>query len=282
MAFDDDGSVNLLQKGADGTVAASQGVGPQSGGYVNASTAEAESINDEDVTDGINQFSTKSSLHYTIMFPEKREVDGIYIAVGSAPSNSWSDYTTDTTNGSDGNWSDFSIPGNVGDLQDDYRDKIVSQALSNIIAIRHFQGRTQVTANNVDLQSFHAYGTITPGETPDRLLYLDPDTGDAVFTKPLDFGDVPRGQTTVDTFKVKNNSGSLTANTVQTTAEALTGTSGSWYTYSLNNIDFSATLGLGNIGPGATTLVYIKQIIPGAEPPALHSTRTKLNVASWS
>ncbi len=280
MAYDDDGSVCLISVGTDAGLA--QGLGPISTPYSVATTTEEENVNDEDLTTQNRVNVAFGSLHFAILFPEKRELDGIYVAIGNVPSSSWSDYSDDQTNGLDGTWNDLSVPGVTSEPADGYRDNIISKAISNVLAVRHFQGRNQASSSPHDMKSIHLYGTITPGETPDRLLFLDPDNADAEFTLPLDYGDVPRGQTSTDTFKVKNNSGSLTANTVQTTGADLFGGSGSWYTYSDDDITYSATLGLGNLGPGATKLVHIKQIVPDAQAPAVHAARTKLNVASWT
>ncbi len=280
MAYDDDGSVCLISIGTDAGLA--QGIGPISTPYSNATTVQMENVNDEDVATFNRVNVAFGSLHFAILFPELRELDGIYVAIGAVPSSSWSDYSTDQTNGLDGSWNDLSIPGDTGEPADGYRDNIVSQAISNVLAVRHFQGRNQASSGPHDMQSIHLYGTLTAGETPNRLLFLDPDNSNAEFTLPLDYGDVPRGQTSTDTFLVRNNSGSLTANGVQITAEDLFGGSASWYTYSDDDITYQGTLAVGNIGPGGSQLVHIRQIIPDAQVPAIHAARTRLNVTSWT
>ncbi len=280
MAWDDDGTLCLIAKGTDAGL--SQGVGPITTPYSVASTVDQEALNDEDLATDVGISVASGSLHWAMLFPEKRELDGIYIAIGATPSSRWSDYSLNQTNGLDGTWNDLSVPGDTGEPADGYRDNIVSKAISNVLAVRAFQGRDQVSAGNHDFLSIHLYGTLTAGETPDRLIFLDPDNSDDEFTLPLDYGDVPRGQTSTDTFKVKNNSGTLTANGVQTTAADLFGGSGSWYTYSDDDITYQATLSLGNIGPGGTELVHIKQIVPDAQAPGVHAARTKLNVTSWT
>ena len=117
---------------------------------------------------------------------------------------------------------------------------------------------------------------------PSRLLFLDPDNSDAEFAQPLDFGDVPRGQTQTDTIKIINNSGSLTANTVQITANDLFGGSNSWYTFSLDDVVYSSTLSLGNMGVAATQLVYVKQVVPDAQNIGLYAARARVGAASWT
>ncbi len=280
MAWDDDGSVVLFAEGNDGPL--TQGTGPTDYSYAIASTVLKEKLNDEDLGTEELAHEARQSSHFAILFPEKREVDGLYFATNGIATEQWTDYSDDQTNGLDGTWNSFSVGGAGSEPSDGYRDNIVSKALSNIIAVRAFIGRSQSSSGNNSFKTLHFYGSVTPGETPDRLLFLDPDNADTEFTKPLDYGDTPRGQTTVDTFKVRNNSASLTANTVQITAIDLFGGSASWYTYSTDGISYSATLGIGNLGNGATQLVFVKQIVPGAQVPGVYAARTKLNVASWT
>lgn len=280
MAWDDDGSVVLTARGTDGPL--TQGTGPTDYQYVNATTVDQENLSDEDLGTLIQTLTARQSFHFLILFPEKREVDGIYFATKSIATEQWTDHSVDTTNGTDGTWLSFSYQGIDEGASDGYRDNIVSQALSNIIAVRAFVGRSQVSSGNNSMKTFHFYGNVTPGGSPDRLLFLDPDKADAEFTVPLDFGDVPRGQTQVDTYKVKNNSSGATANTVQVTAEDLFGGAGSWYEFSLDDISYQGTLGLGNLSAGGTKLVFVRQIVPDAQVPGLYVARVKANQASWT
>ena len=280
MAWDADGSVLLTADEAGFT--GSPGTGPGVP-YTILSIANAELMNDEDVSSRFinNDNNANDGFWVTMLFPELRELDGLYLvgALSGGDNITNEAYSLDSTNGIDGVWTDLThawiltAPAN-----DDYRDMIVSYAISNVVAL-------MLTLSADDIQEYtyvHVYGVISPGETPDRLLFLDPDNADATFTLPLDFGDVPRGQTQTDTFKIRNNSGSLTANTIQITAEDLFDGSNSWYTYSDDNVVFSATLSPGNLAPGGTLLVYLKQIIPDAQVPGVYSARTRASTASWS
>jgi len=243
--------------------------------------AQLDTLNDENTAANLQSGQNgQASSWIVLLFAQKREIDGCFYNVNPShtPFEQWVSISTNTTNGIDGSWSDLSVTTFDTTLADAYRDDITSTAESNVLGVMAFQGSSERTR----WRDLHYYGSITPGETPDRLIFLDPDDLDNTFTKPLDFGDVPRGQTQTDTIKILNNSGSLTANTVQLTAEDLFGGAGSWYTYSLDDISYSATLGLGNMGNGSTTLVYLKQIVPGAQTPGVYAARTKATVASWS
>lgn len=280
MAWDTDGSVLLTATEVGFSAAA--GTAPANP-YTIIALADAEDMNDEDnLTLFINtNNNANDGFWVTLLFPEKRELDGMFLAARLTGGEDITNeaYSLDSTNGMDGIWTDLThswittVP-----AADDYRDMIVSYAVSNVVSLMFTLGAD----DSQQYRYVHLYGTITPGDTPDRLLFLDPDDFDTAFSLPLDFGDVPRGQTQTDTFKVKNNSGSLTANTIQITAEDLFDGSNSWYTYSDDDITYSATLAAGNLSPGGTILVYLKQIVPDAQVPGVYAARTKVSAASWS
>ncbi len=279
FAYDEDATVVMRADELNGsqTVTTPPGIP-----YVNATQQEMHDINDEDINTSIGTTVNDIVLFVTMLFPEQREIDGILhvtqAAVGgeihtAAKSNN-------TTNGYDGTWVDLAL----ADLHDPvwtadfYRDNIESQAESNVLGLM-FKVRGN---NDCDHNLIHLFGTMTGAGTPDRLLFLDPDNSDNEFTKPLDFGDVPRGQTQTDTFTLKNNSSTVTANSVQVTGEDLFGGSGSWYTFSDDDIVYSATLSIGNLGNGATQLIHVRQIVPDAQTPGVYVARVKANQASWS
>ncbi len=219
----------------------------------------------------------------TLIFPELRELDGLFCAVDEAATYPTTVETSaDTTNGVDGSWTT-----QIADLANflvtysNFRDNITSMAVPTEKAIRVKFG---ATSNDQGVRGYHVYGGISPGETPDRILFLDTlsDPVDEVFTKVLDFGDVPRGQTTTRTFKIKNNSSGLTINTIQVTAEDLYLNAGDWYEFGDDGISYQATFAVGNLGPGATKLLYLKQIIPDGETLGLHTGRIKVSHASLS
>lgn len=277
FAYDADGSV-FLETPSVGGYGSLPGVGTLPATYFINSQAYALDYNDEGTDSAGGKLTYQRAKWEAILFPEKREIDGLY---GASPGiGSWTTYSTDSNNGMNGAWTTFPYYWRTSVALDDYRTYITSFALSNVTAIMSC-GQTGAYTDQYR-RTLHIYGTITPGETPDRILFLDTENSDAVFTKLLDYGDLPRGQTQVRTFKVKNNSSTMTANTIQVTAEDIYGGSGAWYTFSDDNVSFQATFPVGNLGPGATKLLYLKQIVPDAQTPSVHAARIKVNQASWS
>jgi len=220
------------------------------------------------------------------IFPELREVDGSFIWANSGDTRPL-ETSGDTTNGIDGTWTqrlaDATAYASATFDRTKHRTDIDSLAVSNVRGVR-IKGPTGDFPGNQDyLHHFHVYGEISPGETPDRLLFIDEVTG-LEFTAPIDYAEVPRGSSEDKEFRIKNNSASLTANTIQYTAESLSESSGGWYTYTTpGGATYSATQSVASLAAGVTTgIITMRRITPGGESVGLHVARTYLNVGSWS
>lgn len=274
MAYDADGTVVISAK-------------PIASPMVEVAGAVTVLMNDESNTNnGSLTGGTSGGLERRLawVFPELREFDGFF---GSSLQGSANRLLTlassgDTTNGVDGTWTtrlaDVATGcGNSTTTYDNYRDEIFSVAVGNVRGVRLL---VQVDQNQ--FQSGHIYGEISPGETPDRLLWIDNTTG-LEFNLPIDYGDIPRGSAEDRELKLKNNSASLTAASVQITAEALYLASGAWYTFS-EGAAFQSTLALAaSIGAGASTsTITIRRDTPDSETVGLHAARVYTAVGTWS
>jgi len=249
----------------------------------NAVKANSENMNDTKILDSGGSTQGEGVTMVGLLFPEAREFDGAWW-------NTWENgggtvtrlsSSIDTTNGVDGTWVDRAI----SSLHDGtpsfavWRTGITSAAVSNVTGLRFYA--QQSTPYRSEWRKAHAYGTFSPGTTPDRILFLDTENSDAVFSKVLDYAEVPRGQTQVRTIKLKNNSATKTINTIQLTATALYLNAASWYTFSLDDVAYQATLNtIGNLGPGDTKLIYVKQSVPDAEQLVPQTARLRVAHAS--
>lgn len=262
----------------DGTVAFWM---PDNGLAQELSSGQMAAINDEEggtdtVVGGGGIFG-----YYVHIFPELRDIKGYFIAGAANGDGGFSTLETsvDTTNGVDGTWVQQVV--NITDsvtVRPDYRNAVDQVSAVGIKGIRVY--KNSLTGFDDRIQAIHIYGNIASGQTPDRIQFLDTLNLDAVFTKVLDFGDVPRGQTQTRTFKIKNNSATLTVNTINVTAEDLYLNAGDWFTFGDDNIVYAATFAVGNLGPGAEKLLYMKQIVPVAETLGLQTGRIKVTHAS--
>ena len=64
------------------------------------------------------------------------------------------------------------------------------------------------------------------------------------------------------------------------TAVALYLNAATWYEFGDDGVAYQGTFAVGNLGPGATQLMYLKQAIPDAESLGLHTGRIEVSHAS--
>lgn len=284
MAWDDDGSVAFAWEISEADVPSAP---PTEIGASN----KAE-MNDEDNVDPSYTWDKPLNLpegFHAVIFPELREIDGVFANAshvhggGGMMTLGILQSSADTTSGIDGTW--VTHIADIVDMADrivygNYRNEIVSLAINGARAIR-IEGN-----DNFRLSGLHIYGEISPGETPDRLLFIDEDTG-LEFALPVDYGDVPRGSARDFEWRLKNNSAvagnNLTINTIQFTAESLYLNSGSWYTHSVGGDAFAGTKSIASLAPeAASSLIVTRQIIPVNEVLGVHAGRIQTTHTSLS
>ena len=272
MAWDADGSVGLSHR-------------TESGGFPvrDIDAADTDQLNGEAFTTNVDfaDFNQHDGW-VAVMFPELRDLDGYYLqgTWGTSDRTHAVRTSTDTTNGLDGTFTEISSDyPDPADNSTNYRAAIASASATGIRCVRFEFGSLEGFGGQ--LRTLHLYGTISTGGTPDRLLFIDNSTG-LEFTGSQDYGDIPRGSARDVDIKVKNNSGSLQANTITLDSEDLDGGSGSWYTFDSGS-GFSGSLAVGNLAAGASSsVITVRQVIPDAATVGLHAARLYLAVASWT
>jgi len=292
MAYDADGTVVLISNGADnGLVSVSDP--PQTFPYVEATQTEKENLNDEDTGTDVNDAQTlNASILWCLMFPELRDLLGIYYAWSfQTSSTKWTDVSADTTNGADGSWTSLSYTGRELPLQADHRDTIQTISQTAKRSVRYFISDGSASGGR-RMRSCHIYGMIAASETPDRILFLDDATGlefaiSGSAPETQDWGDRPRGSILDWDIRLRNNSAvagnNLTANTVIISAEELTGSSGGWYSFSDDGSSFATTETVTSISPEANSgVLNVRQTLDEADSPGLQTARLKVTVASWT
>lgn len=290
MAWDADGSVLLYYVGNN--LPTTVGIAPP-GPWLEANSAFRAETNDEDLVASINGFGLgggTGAAHVCIIFPELREIDGVFDQWegNGGISSYWQKASPDTTNGIDGAWtqdivSGKSAPSAMQTLdRTDYRTNIQTTALSSMRAIRIF-ARSGGSNTYVGVDELHIFGEIAAGQTPDRLLFID-ETSGLEFTTALDFEDVPRGSSEDREWRIKNNSATLDANTIQYTSEALFLGAASWFTHSLPaGSTYQGTQQITTLAPATTTgIIKTRRISPGTDAPDVYAARTYLNVDTWT
>jgi hypothetical protein len=164
---------------------------------VPADTVDHTEFNGENPLQGRNVDDQIGSGDHglTVIFPELREVDGFYARLDNGLQTPRIVASSgDTTNGRDGTWTtriaDYAASFD-GDPIDEYREDIVSLAVSNVRGFRFTKNFSGLAGRTEWLRLFHVYGEISAGETPDRLLWIDEITG-LEFNLPIDLVHVRR------------------------------------------------------------------------------------------
>lgn len=232
-------------------------------GSITFTAAEARQANDEAPTSVV----LNAGNNLALAWPEVRTVTGMFLSyqygISQPGDNGAIQTSVDTTNGIDGTWVTKS---EVLNLHVDNAGATIPSLCRTDIAPFSYPGIRGIRIlplndrGGMQLYCFHVYGQWPLTENPNRLVLCD-GTG-AVVTDGayLDFGDSARGTIATKPFRIKNNSGSLTANSVTVSFEALYNGTPS----NLTQFDFSTDGGttwvtskmIGSLGPGSTTPSY--------------------------
>lgn len=208
--------------------------------------------------------NVKSSM-LAFIFPELRDIDGIFVAIGSYSGNGVGtiEVSPNSTNGLDGTWTSYKAGYAPPTTVLPWRTAIQWGTALDVKAVRILVRGAAI--QGAIPKAVHIYGEISPGTT-DRLDLWHP-TADAKLPPAwLDWGDVPRSSSAQTSFRVKNLSGTKTAGNARVSTTVLTDTTPSvpaQHLFSLDGVNFSAQVNVGSLGPGAVSApVYIRRVTP--------------------
>lgn len=269
MAYDRDGTLLLL---TDKVNAPSEVTG-----------ATKTSVNDE------SNGAFSSGNWAVLMFPELRNIAGFLFRHGTATNSGTVETSPDTTNGNDGTWTvrTGAFPMNTVSGTT-HRSAIVAVSYNGVKAIRF---RANSLGGDQNYYGIHIYGTKADFTGLDTLRIWHPtldeplDDNNSADGAYLDWGDVVRGTTGDRAFRIKNNSTTLTANSVNISTEVLTNTTPtlqSQITYS-NGGAFAASLNIGNLAPGAiSSVITVRRTTSSSATLSVWAWRTIAEAGSWS
>ncbi len=234
------------------------------GGWVNATASLGTSA-----AGGGGGFST------VCFFPETRTILGCLFGRTTAAIDTFQG-SSDTTNGVDGTWEAASIPGgyppNLGTTATVWRTGVAACTFASAKATV----KCWKSGQSESLGALHLYGVKASGQTPDDILFLDGDTSFAEYTVDKDFGDRPLGTTVVKQFKLKNSSGTKTANTIVVTCNDAD------FAISNDGTTYGTTFTVTSLGAGVSSAVfYIRNTTP-APGAALGPRQVRLSAAVGS
>lgn len=272
MAYDRDGSIVFENNSGNGVT-------------TEWTTDRKRSINGEDPNAGSQQ---AADGYFGIIFPELRDIAGMYLHAGdsaeNAPSHGWS---ANTTNGMDGTWTDFSLTRYTGgsNTKEMMRKNIDRFTLSGVKGIRHWRTNLSTYGSRKVIRSYHIYGQPASGQAPNRLRFWEPSANAELGGAAYDWGDVPRNTEVDRTMRVHNPSTTLTATSVSLSTEALTDATPSvppQHLFSVGGGAFATTLNLGDLAPGATSaVVTVRRATPSDASLGLWTARMVASASSW-
>lgn len=240
-------------------------------------TNQAALFNDEDT----DYYSTPTMVSLMFMFPELRTLSGYFYLDNWSGTWTTLQVSSDTTTGLDGTWTTAVNPWtkdtSIATPTPDYRTKINPLTASSVKALKfNFSGSTVSR-----LYLIHLYGSIPATSNPDRLVFWEPVNNNATGGAYFDWGDLVQGSSQTKQFRIMNNSSTKTANSI--TLSAGVETFGMTASFSADGTNYSATLNIGNLGPGAlSNVLYVKRDVPASEPLQLQAIHYKASAGSWT
>lgn len=201
-----------------------------------------------------------------IIFPELRDILGIAFQHGSISASFGVETSPNTTNGTDGTWTSraTNIAGALNVIQphrNAVRTGLTGMPWTGVKGIRPTQN---AMGGDTTLWFLNVYGYPTTNTGLNRLLFWNPTTDIELVTASLDFGDVARGATVTKQFRIKNNSTTLTANSIVISEDELTAPSPtivSQTTFDNAGSGYAATQNIGNLAPGGISGIITQRII---------------------
>lgn len=277
MAWDADGSVLVRNAAGVPTV---------------LTLANAQALNDEADTGDLAGVNNAINW-YTVIFPELRDVAGYFFtwSGGNATYDTFNGmgWSPNTTNGLDGTWNTVAgavsaTPGiDAPTTKPTYRTSIQTKALPGCKAVRF--GIQDANAFGLSVRALHLYG-VPSAAAGSRLELWHATLAQRLGGADLDWGNAAQGSTAIRQFRVKNASASLTANTITVSTDALTDSSPtqvSQHSLSSDNSNFTPTLSIGSLAPGAlSSVLYLKRTESASAALGLWSLRLKAVPASWT
>lgn len=249
------------------------------------SASEMLEMNDEDYTAVIGLAST----YVIFFFPELVDITAIFAIMRTSGYDDivapqLIEWSANTTNGLDGTWTAAGMPNGYNAITmnfDSWRKNFKPMAgVTGAIALRIWAvGRFSSEID--DVLTVHLYGKKTAGQTPNDILFLNAEVGDMEFPVPLEFGDLRTNTFLVHEIKVKNSSATLTANAIVLTVLDPS----AHITISVDNVNYGTTQNVGNLAPGASSVVYYVKCSLGVAPQPLGPDRAPISAevtGGWS
>ncbi len=212
----------------------------------------------------VNLTNVNTTFYVGYIFPELRDIAGFCLRHNFGGWGSWNrvETSTNTTNGSDGTWTDRGAMGASGHFR-----TITALAVAGVKAIRFRWGSTSSDNNGRWLGNLHVFGSILATSNSDRLTLWHPTLDQELSGAGLDFGDVPRLSVPTKQFRVKNLSAAQTAGNIVLSVEAVNDTTPTVVgvkSLSFNGSSYAASQNIGDLAPGVISSLCTLKTAPGS------------------
>jgi hypothetical protein len=240
------------------------------------------SLNDQNIG-GTYWNSNQTDGWIGMVFPQLRDITGMFLNCYDS-STKRVQYSTDTTNGLDGTWSTLVAARNWS-LDTNYRTNIYSVSQTGVKGLR-IPDLGSGGSRNDYVGSWHVFGKLASGQTPSRLDLWHPTSNARVSSSHFDLGDKPRSTTTDISFRVKNQSSTLTSNSIVVSVETLTDlapTAIGNYTINLNGGSFASSQTITSLAPNAiSNILTLRFTNPSDAALSLWAGTVKALATSWT
>lgn len=229
-----------------------------------------------------------NTLSIAVIFPTPLNLSAVFVAMaGTTPASIWT--SKDSTNGVDGTWTLRSpLANRQRDVKPNYRVATELVSLAGGTDSQDVVG-VKITSSSVftTLRALHVYGDPSNAATPDRLQIWHPTLDEPLGAAALDWGDVPRSSSADKSFRIKNLSGTLTANNIEVYVESLnpgTPSVAAMHTLSVNGgATFLISQSIASLAPGAISGVFIlRRVVPNNAQVSTWSARVGVDVTNWT
>lgn len=238
--------------------------------------------------------------YWGYIFPELRSISGYFydieLQTGVPISVGTFQYSSNTTTGLDGTWTTLeTMTGGHGPTGNSTGTGAFLNAKPSYRTIRGITIpsckaiRVSASGGNTGhryLGALHIYGDIVSGQTPDRLRLWHPTLDQELTGAYFDFGDPQRTLTATKLFRVKNNSSSLTANSILVDFTALTDTTPTVLgvlAVDNNGGGYASSQNIGNLAAGVISNVLTARLIPSSTAQlSLWRQRIRAAASTWT
>jgi hypothetical protein len=257
----------------------------RAGAWSTRSEAERNILNDEDMDGTVYEIMQNSgdAQYMAWIFPELRTVTHYFLNQSAFAGGTFTlEYSTDTTDGSDGTWTSVgAVSFHVSLVQPYFRSALIAITVNSgnpVKGIRILHLSNTSTDYNMSWLNVHWYGS---KQTHAGLAFWDPTNDVAALATAFDFGDVAQGSVSSKTFRVKNNHGSQTANDIIVGAVDVTGTME--LEFSIGGGAYLPDLDIGDLAPGVISgVITARRTVPTNETVRLQAVRLSAIPTSWT